>query len=320
MKKVCVVIVTFNRKNFLAGLIEKIPEQTYPISAILIYDNCSTDGTADLLKETKSMSGAYNVLESKTIDNIQWMYYRSSQNTGGSGGFHHSIKIASGMDMDYLWVMDDDVMPENNCLENLLRYASPEVGICVPTRTDNNFCDYAIKNLNLTNPFRFRLMDIKELIPVEKIYGGMTYVVDMPFEGPLISTEVIHKIGYPKEDLFLVFDDTDYAVRASDVTKIAYITDAVLHRLIIPPTVKGRLMDWKDYYIYRNMIWFYKQYGKNWFVRELRPVLVMIDLYARATVLRKWSNYKVLRKAYADGIRGRLGKRVEPGTLGRNIE
>ena len=78
-------------------------------------------------------------------------------------------------------------------------------------------------------------------------------------------------------------------------------------------------MNWKNYYGYRNQIWFDRHYGKNWFVKFMRPRLLLADLTLRAVVLRKYSNIRVIYRAYSDGIHDRLGKLVEPGTDGKNI-
>lgn len=319
-KKVCAVIVTYNRKEYLKKVLEGLRRQTYPLSAVLLYDNSSSDGTDEMLIE---MGFVDNIIEEnlhvKKVSNIEWMYYRSSVNRGGSGGFHGGIKLASGKNYDYLWTMDDDVLPSENCLEKLIFHMSNEVRLCIPSRTDENYLDYAITNIDESNPFLYTLKMRKTKIPSAEIKGDTIEIHDMPFEGPLIAISLINEIGFPKEDLFLNFDDTEYALRASRKTKLLYCKNATLHKQIIPVHDKNHLMDWKNYYNYRNQIWFDKTYGTNFFVRTLRPVLLVLDLCGRAIVRRKWSNFKVLYRAYMDGTTGELGKLVEPGTPGNKF-
>ena len=115
---VCVVIVTYNRKEYLRKTLEGLEKQTYPVSAILIYDNHSFDGTREMLQNMGVLNT--EVESNSVISNIKgvdWIYHRSSVNSGGSGGFHEGVKIAYQMKYDYLWMMDDDVFPEQNCLE-----------------------------------------------------------------------------------------------------------------------------------------------------------------------------------------------------------
>ena len=85
MREVCGIIVTYNRKELLIRNINSILGQSYPID-LLIYDNASSDGTYEFLKEKIRMD--------ETIH-----YVRSEKNTGGSGGFNASLKIE--FDMGY---------------------------------------------------------------------------------------------------------------------------------------------------------------------------------------------------------------------------
>ncbi|MCX7699187.1 MAG: glycosyltransferase, partial [Candidatus Goldbacteria bacterium] len=50
-KRVCAIVVTYNRKNLLIECLEALRKQTKVLDGIYIIDNCSTDGTAELLKE-----------------------------------------------------------------------------------------------------------------------------------------------------------------------------------------------------------------------------------------------------------------------------
>ena len=50
-KNICILIVTFNRKKNLEKLLNSLICLKEQISGIFIFDNNSTDGTADMLKE-----------------------------------------------------------------------------------------------------------------------------------------------------------------------------------------------------------------------------------------------------------------------------
>lgn len=319
-KTVCAVIVTYNRKEYLEFLITALRKQTLSLDAILVYDNSSNDGTEKMLLNTGfSDSAEINLLHEKNSDIGMTIYYRNSENCGGAGGFHNAMEIAVKAGYDYLWVMDDDVFPKEDCLERLMSHMTFESRICVPCRTDERFCDYAITSVNMSNPFAIREAR-KNRIKSDDIFEEYIEVTDIPFEGPLIDASLVKEIGLPEKDFFIIMDDTDYAQRAIKKTKILYIKDAILHKQIIPKKESGRLMGWKDYYSYRNHIWYDRTYAKNIFVKFLRPRLMIADLVLRAIVKCKWSNLKVLKKAYFDGKNGRLGKTVEPGTQGRDFQ
>jgi GT2 family glycosyltransferase len=312
-QSVCVLVVTYNRKEYLFKLLRELEKQTYRINKIVIFDNYSNDGTGQqLLDEGYTNTISLCELSQVVRNKIEILYYRNNENTGGSGGFHDGMAIAAKQNCDYIWTMDDDVLPAKNCLEILMSHISYNVRICIPSRTDDNFQDYAITDVNMSNPFKYNIHLRKSRVYNKDILGDSIEIKDMPFEGPLIASSLVNEIGLPKKDLFIIFDDTEYAYRASKVTKLLYVKTAVLHKQIQPGTVQSGLMGWKEYYGYRNQYWFDVTYGKNVFVQKIRPLLSFLELSFRAVVKRRWVNVKILKKAYHDGTKGILGKRVDP--------
>lgn len=316
INKICAVIVTYNRKKYLLELLNALKNQTKSIDSILIFDNHSDDGTGELLLQ-KGIIDSYEmgIVHKKGI----YKYYCNDINSGGSGGFYNGMKMAYESGYKYLWCMDDDVLPEKDCLENLLKYMSKEIRVSIPSRTDEKFEDHAVIALNQSNPFLYHINSRKKIITNSQIENDIVYIEDMPFEGPLIDTSLIREIGLPNSELFIIFDDTEYATRAKKVTKLVYCKNAILHKQIVPSNSANLLMGWKEYYAFRNQIWFDTIYGENFWVKFFRPRFLILDLIFRAIIKRKSSNVKVLIKAYKDGIQGRLGKRVEPGTKGENF-
>lgn len=315
MKTVCAVVVTYNRKDYLLELLTNgLLKQSYPIDKILIYDNHSSDGTAELLK-SKDVIGEYTpgVLGRYRFEGMEILYFHNVSNDGGSGGFHGGMKLAMEEDCDYIWTMDDDVCPDENCLKELVKNLDQEHRVCLPSRTDERNEDKAIVELNMTNPFLYSTGLRKKSVKSSKISTDTVVIKDMVFEGPIFDRTIIEEIGLPKKDLFIIFDDTEYAYRVSRVTDILYVKGAVLHRQIIPIKVPGQLMGWKQYYGFRNQYWFDRTYGKNNFVKTIRPLLSYLDMSLRAVYRRKWSNLRVMKRAYHDGTHGLLGKTVEPG-------
>lgn len=314
---ICALVVTYNRKEYLLKLLKALDDQTIELNTILIFDNHSTDNTRETLL---SMGIINSYKEGELSENKKIKYYYNDKNTGGSGGFNKGIQMAYELGYDYIWCMDDDVLPEKKCLEELRNNLKENVGICVPSRTDKKYVDHAIVSVNQKNPFLYSIRARKKQLVNEKIVGDTIKVVDMPFEGPLIKRSVISQIGLPNKDLFIIFDDTEYATRASKIADILYCKKAILHKQIIPTSGSNKLMGWKEYYGIRNQIWFDVTYGKNKLVKYFRPRFLYLDLCFRAFVKRKDSNINVIKKAYRDGIRGQLGMRVNPGTLGKDIK
>ena len=101
------VVVTYNRKELLKECIEELTKNKE--IDVMIIDNASTDGTADMIKEYTS-----NKL----------FYVNTGKNLGGAGGFNFGIKEALKQDnYDYIWIMDDDTIVHEDSLEKLVEKA-----------------------------------------------------------------------------------------------------------------------------------------------------------------------------------------------------
>ena len=194
--RICALIVTFNRKEYLEKLLNSLKVQTIKLDSIFIFDNYSSDGTDKFLKENNYIDEIKEEkLYEKSIDKIKYLYYRNNENSGGAGGFNKAFSIVKELNYDYIWVMDDDVMPKPNCLEELLKYQTDETMITIPNRTENGFVDNIIIKMNLSNPFKI-FTKRKTIIKANELEKNIKVIdiVDMPFEGPLINTKLIKKV------------------------------------------------------------------------------------------------------------------------------
>ena len=104
------VIVTYNRLNLLKRAVAAVLDQTCKPDHLIIVDNCSSDGTRPWLTQ----------LESSRNDVMICML---DSNQGGAGGFSHGIREAYEAGADWIWVMDDDTIPEPDALEMLANCA-----------------------------------------------------------------------------------------------------------------------------------------------------------------------------------------------------
>lgn len=307
------MIVTFNRKQYLMPLLKALCNQTYSLSAIIIFDNYGSDGTLQELQKQGYVEKVTqeNILTCKKFRNLDFYYFRSSENTGGSGGFASAFTLASGMTFDFIWAMDDDVLPELNCLEEMLKYIDDSACLCVPCRGDDKYNDIAITKYDLQSFWCFRIKK-RGCIPFYKITEPYVVVQDMALEGPLIAMSVVKKIGVPNRDYFITYDDTDYAYRAGKITELRYIPSAHLHKQIIPPPA-SKNFNWRSYYDMRNSVYFDHNNGYNWAVRNVRPLLFILDRLVRSIAKVDFYRIPYILKAYKDGMSGHMGKTIQPG-------
>ncbi len=193
METVIAVVVTFNRQKLLAECVNALKSQTRRLDAILVINNGSTDNTAAwLLKQ--------NDLEFVTQKNI-----------GSGGGFNTGIKMAFEKNYDWVWLMDDDGFPEKDALENLL--ADNEEKMCLR--------NCAVINKEDRKSFVWKTGNYATIDEVnEETIQNFAH----PFNGTLLSKEIIKKVGLPRKELFIWGDETEYYHRIISKHKIPFYT------------------------------------------------------------------------------------------------
>ena len=295
--KICAVIVTYNRIKLLKVCLEKLKNQTVPLNEIVVVNNSSTDGTKEWLDAQEGITAIHQ------------------SNLGGAGGFYTGIKYAhqSNIDYDWIWIMDDDVNPANNCLENLLKYSSDGIGVLLPLRQyKGQYLLTEFKKMNFENPFKKRQINQINASDISKPVN----IATMPFEGPLIKRELVDMIGYPNKYLFIFYDDTEYACKTIKAGyKIQLIPSAILNKELLTNTLNKSMLDWRQKYLFRNSAYIDSVFGLNIVVRYIRPFgesLVYILKYAVKSLIRKGyvfsfkSAFQIMRLTYR-GIRRKLG-------------
>jgi rhamnopyranosyl-N-acetylglucosaminyl-diphospho-decaprenol beta-1,3/1,4-galactofuranosyltransferase len=111
MTTVAAVIVTWNRRDLLRRCLGAVLAQRRAPDLIVLIDNASTDGTPEML-------AAEGFLADPRL-----RVFRMTENLGGAGGFAEGIRRGRALGADWLWLFDDDTLPEPGCLAELLRVA-----------------------------------------------------------------------------------------------------------------------------------------------------------------------------------------------------
>ncbi|QPH39006.1 glycosyltransferase family 2 protein [Pedobacter endophyticus] len=192
--KVVAIIVTFNRLPLLKKCIKQVKAQTRRPDLIIVINNGSTDDTASWLNDQDVI--AYH-----------------SDNVGGAGGFSFGIAKAYSHGADWIWLMDDDTIPNNHTLESLLAALhnleehQKHVGFLSSKIlwTDNN-----IHEMNRT----YRLSDQKKLsrlsLPAQPLQPLIQFGT---FVSMLLSARAVEQVGLPLKEYFIWNDDVEYSKR-----------------------------------------------------------------------------------------------------------
>ncbi|MGA8255085.1 MAG: glycosyltransferase family 2 protein [Nocardioides sp.] len=259
---VAVVLVTYNRADLLAKGLEGLAAQTRVPDLVVVVDNASTDHTRAVLDAAPAGLN----LERIHLDT----------NTGGSGGFHVGVRAAYERGLDRIWLIDDDVVPDPECLAVLM---AQDEACLTSVREDLSgaLVEKAATRFNLDNPLAIK----PKTSMVETDFGTRAAMPDrvevenVAFEGLLVRRAVVTEIGLPDPGFFIFYDDVDFALRARRAGfRIWAVRDAVLVRQLNFDQ-QHDLAGWKGYFMYRNLFVVHLRYGENVAVR-LKPWLIAL--------------------------------------------
>lgn len=296
------VIVTFNRKELLGENIRMLLKQTRPFDKIFVVDNCSTDGTPEYLKDQGWM------------DDPRFVYVKTHANIGGAGGFYTGTKAAYEAGADYIVLMDDDGRAaDEHTFENLLREAER-----LHAENPKLFVNSLVRQGELLSFKMGSKYTVAEALAAAK--DGILDGEANPFNGTLVSRELVAEIGYPNPDFFIKGDEVNYKQRSFDAgAKVVTVVDSdYIHPRpeTNERTVLGRKVPffveapWKEYYAARNFTYMYKQNG--WY-KAIAFELIFVKLLAILTMkCKKTAAVKMLAKGVKDGWQGKLGATVKP--------
>lgn len=288
--KTSAVILTYNRKEMLKTCIDAVKAQKADTD-IIVVDNGSSDGTADLFTGKDPVYAAANI-----------HYFNTGHNTGCAGGFTFGIRKAFELGYDYVWLMDDDCVPSVTALSELLRYAALYEGSFGFLSSKVLWTDGSICRMNLQR--RTLVRNVSDMRP------AVIPVVMASFASLLIPMRVIRDVGLPYREFFIWTDDWEYTRRISaeypcwvipgsnvvhetDTNEGADISTAPAERL-------GRFR-----YLYRNDVYLYRREGLKGFAYEtarltVHAARIMTSGYA---FREKKKRLGIMIKGTAEGIR-----------------
>ena len=208
--RVAAVVVTFNRRDLLARLLDAL-RATPDLDEVIVVDNASTDGTQELLGGLGTEGVPVHVVS-------------LTANTGGAGGFNTGLATAMERGADLAWLMDDDGIPDAACLRRLLEFDGELDfwGPAVLAEGDTTQLCFPIRLPGRTSVVS-RMTDVEGAADDR----GLLPDIVIPFNGVLVTRALVDEIGLPREEFFIWGDDHEYRLRAERAgARIATVVDA----------------------------------------------------------------------------------------------
>lgn len=301
-----VVIVTYNRLDCLKKALDCYSMQTYKPINIIVVNNASTDGTAEYLKQWQTHHEKFK----KTV-------ITNPKNIGGAGGFSTGIDYAKNIEGDFVFLADDDAYADKNVLKNLNEFYLN----CDNANEISALCTSVVNcgKYDFVHRRRIKkgLFSVKRILSNEEDYASSNFEInEFSFVGVAIRKDVINKVGLPRADYFIYYDDTEYSHRISFNGHIICVTASVMNHNV----ASGHGDDdvtWRSYYSLRNSLdILLHYYPKRYFYFEaMTQYLRRCTMFTRIIKKRTKKQSQLLIDAIKDAKKGdiRLSDKYYPG-------
>ena len=310
--RVCALVVTHNRAALLADALDALDAQTRRLDAVVVIDNASTDGaTAALLAARPGLD-----------------VVRTDDNVGASGGFARGLaEVAARGPWAWVWMMDDDVRPAPDALERLLASDAArraDTAAVAPVKVGD---DGRVQATHAGAYSLARMRILPHAPPDPSLPPGASVEVGyISFVGVLVRGDVAAAV-HPRADFFLAHDDVEWALRLRARGRLYLVPASVVeHRdgAASPDLriVRGRLVRtrgyWRAYYALRNRLLIHAAHARGLDVAlGHASALWILGRGLANTLVRYRGRHRrhravLLVRAYADGLAGRSGRRVDP--------
>ncbi len=264
-RRILAVVLTHNAPDSLARCLKAVAAQSAPPEGVLVIDNASRPPAS---LEALEGPGTGEIL-------------RSEVNTGPAGGYALGLERFASSGYLHAWVLDDDMLPEPDCLERL----------------------WAVVATHPASAFVF---------PMSRQPDGT--LGNWPsWCGFVMSREIVERVGLPLTELFWWAEDTEYLQWR--IPEAGYVRQVVDDAIVNHDAVRqgDGVPLWKYYYEARNMLYVHMHVKR----RVGRYPRNVAKLFARAVLRERDGRIRrlgVMARGLYDGALGRLGIRypVEP--------
>ncbi|RDE06299.1 glycosyltransferase family 2 protein [Sphingomonas aracearum] len=288
---VCCAVLTYNRRDLLARCLEAINAQTRACDQIVVIDNASTDGSAEMVAQTWG---------------AQVTVVSLPNNIGAAGGFATAVKAARETGADFVWLMDDDVLPRNDALQHLLK-------------AHGTLADQGVEPAYLISRSRALSGAITDVPDLDRranrigfpgwaafLDAGLAPTLSATFVSILLPRDTIDRHGLPLADLYMWGEDREYTARITrDRPGFLVGASEVIHARAIEGQIDIRTE--RDprrlrnhYYLVRNTTFITRRYERS---RKLvyhlaRQLSLLVQLSTRG----RWRHSGIILRGLVEGL------------------
>jgi GT2 family glycosyltransferase len=305
---VAAVVVNFNSGDYLRACLRGLSEQSYPLTKIIVIDNCSTDNSLERLE-----------------DGFDGEIVKLGQNVGFAKGNNLAAEQAEGC--EWLAFVNPDAVPEPRWLEKLLEAAAAQpncvfVGGCLLQAGNTKRLDGAGDMYHVSGAHWRRgwgQLSTGRYAVVEEVFSPCAAAA-------ICRKDVFLKVGGFDESFFCYAEDIDLGFRMRLLGfNCFYVPDAIAYH--VGSATTGCRSDFTVYHGHRNLVW---TYFKNmpwplfWLYLPQHILLNLISLawfslrgQARVIFKAKWDALKGLPRILRERKKVQSKRRVSAWELRR---
>lgn len=243
---VAVVILNWNKAGQTAACVRAVAQQTHAPLTILVVDNGSAAGSLGPLEQL----------------DVPLTLIRNPENRGFTGGVNIGITRGMATGADYVWLLNNDALPEPDTLARLVAamQANPRIGLASPV----------IRNADANDEVEFcgGLWDGRRTHPTNEPATYLDWAARQPRGIWLVGTALllrrglIDAIGLFDERFFAYWEDVDYSLRgqAAGYTNVVVLDAVVRHASGAPMTDLASKPPHYYYYMARNEMLFLRKH------------------------------------------------------------
>ncbi len=283
--KIATVIVSYNREELLEQCLKAHENQTRLSDYVIVVDNNSTDNSLEVAKASSIVNQVVSLKE----------------NTGGAGGFAAGIaKAICDFSPNYVWIMDDDSVPEENALEELLVALEKYDGSPAVLASEAVWHDGTVHPMNKSRPRPF--LNRNSVRKAQSI--GCIPIRTASFVSILIDSRAILEEGLPIADYFIWNDDFEYTGRILANRVGLYVPASRVKHLTKELAGSDKDPGQRFYYEVRNKMWTFIH--SKAFVGFERIVYVLATCRRWIRTYKNSDNKNVLKECFLRGLKDGL--------------
>jgi len=250
MPAVTAIVLHHNGTDYLDACFKTLLAQDHPGLTVCVVDNASTDGSPEWLQAHYPTA---RLLE-------------AGGNLGWSGGNNVGIRHALQHGADWIWLLNDDIELEPNCLRNMLEFAEkhPNVRLLSPVihlTSDRNRVWYQGGKIDFARNVVSHCASLSEFRsiarPARRFISGCCL---------LVHRSVFEQAGLPDERFFMYYEDGDFSLRAEDAGfDMDVVADTRIYHHLMAATGGYHFKNpFRTYHMCRSELLFWRKHLGFW--------------------------------------------------------